>query len=216
MSVAAAIRSMIAAGLTIEQALIAVEAMEQAKGTRSAAAERQRRYRERQKAGAVTSRDVTSVTSVTSVTPEVPPIKETSPTPPKENYPLSSEPTVLRCGSARKHEWPADFCEQLWAIYPRKTEKKAGIEALTRLHRADRLAWTDLIGGVEALADSDPQFVPALGRWLRGERWKDERPPARPPPFREAKNNRSLIDGLDEIQRRFPDVPEPGYPRLAG
>jgi hypothetical protein len=143
-----------------------------------------------------------------------PQIKETSPRPPKENYPLSSEPSVLRCGSARRHDWPEDFCEQLWAIYPRKTEKKAGIDALTRLHRSDRLAWPDLIGGVEALADSDPQFVPALGRWLRGERWKDERPAARPPPFREAKRN-SLLDGLDEIERRFaPNVQQ--FPRIAG
>jgi hypothetical protein len=36
----------------------------------------------------------------------------------------------------------------------------------------------------------------------------------RAPPAR-ARNTRSLIDGLDEIERRFSDVP-PAYPRLAG
>lgn len=145
---------------------------------------------------------------------EVPPIKETSPTPPKENYPLSSEPTVLRCGSARRHEWPADFAEQIWAIYPRKTEKKAGMEALARLHHADRVAWTDVVAGVEAMFEADPQFVPALARWIRGERWKDERPAARPPPHRQAKPN-SLLDGLEEIENlRFGSNVQP-FARIA-
>ena len=127
-----------------------------------------------------------------------PPIKETSPRPPKENYPLSSEPSVPRCESARRNVWPEGFAEQLWSIYPRKTEKKAGMEALDRLHRADRTAWGDIIGGVEAMAEADPQFIPALARWLRGERWKDERPAGRAPPGREPKRN-SLLEGLEEI-----------------
>lgn len=211
MSVAAAIRGMLDAGLSIDQALIAVEAMENARG-KSTGAKRQAAYRERLKAKSVTSRDVTSVT----VTDENPPIKETSPTPPKENYPLSSDPTGLRCLSARKHAWPDDFADQVWSAYPRKTEKKAGIEALARIHRADRVAWPDLVSGIEGLGDSDPQFVPALARWLKGERWKDERPQARPPPHRQAKRNTAL-DGLDELERRFSaNVQQPPHLRIAG
>lgn len=126
------------------------------------------------------------------------PLQKKAPQTPKENYPLSSEPSVPRCESARRHVWPENFAGQLWSIYPRKTEKKAGMEALDRLHRADRTAWGDIIGGVEAMAEADPQFVPALARWLRGERWKDERPAGRAPPGREPKRN-SLLEGLDEI-----------------
>jgi hypothetical protein len=74
MSVAAAIRTMLAAGLTIDQALIAVEALEQAKGSRSAGAERQARYRERQRASLVTSRDACDVTDEATLPPPVPPL----------------------------------------------------------------------------------------------------------------------------------------------
>lgn len=117
--------------------------------------------------------------------------------------------------AARRHVWPEDFVDQVWAHFPRKTEKKTGVDALQRLHRADRVAWADLMAGLDGLAGCDPQFVPALARWIKGERWKDERPASRSPPTI-ARNNRSLIDGLDEIERRFSDVPAPTYPRLAG
>lgn len=117
--------------------------------------------------------------------------------------------------AARRHEWPDDFVDQVWSRFPRKTEKKLGVDALQRLHRADRVAWPDVRAGLDALAGCDPQYVPALARWIKGERWKDERPSSRSPPAL-ARNNRSLIDGLDEIERRFSDVPAPTYPRLAG
>ncbi len=211
MSLVRTIDAMVAAGCSPEQLAAVVRAhaaadQERLEAKRAADAERQRKSR--------LSRNVT-VTECDECDDS--PIKETSPRPPKENYPLSSEPTVPRCDSARRHEWPVDFAEQVWSIYPRKTEKKLGMEALARLHRSDRLAWVELVEGVETLFGCDPQFVPALARWLKGERWKDERPIAKPPPSgKPERNTRSLIDGLDEIERRFSDVPPAAYPRLAG
>src|SRR5690349_9312980 len=91
MSTAAAIRTMLAAGLSIEQALVAVEAMESSRG-KSSGAKRQAAYRERLKAKAVTSRDVTSVTTVTpeseTLPPPVSPLSP-SPRPLTQNPPLS-------------------------------------------------------------------------------------------------------------------------------
>lgn len=63
MSTAAAIRGMLAAGLTVEQALIAVEQMEQAKGSAAKSnAERQAAWRARQKAVTNNGNNVTPVT----------------------------------------------------------------------------------------------------------------------------------------------------------
>lgn len=90
MSTAAAIRKMLSDGLTIDQALIAIDAIEQAK-PRSSGAERQARYRERQKASLVTSRDVTPVTNVTPEAETLPPPASPlfpSPTPLTQNPPI--------------------------------------------------------------------------------------------------------------------------------
>lgn len=98
MSVATAIRGMLAAGLTIEQALIAVEAMEHVKGARSSGAERQARYRDRQKASLVTSHNVTDVTTVTPEAEILPPPVSPlfpSPQPLTKNPPLSPTNTPL-------------------------------------------------------------------------------------------------------------------------
>lgn len=81
----------------------------------------------------------------------------------------------------RKHAWPDDFCDQVWAIFPKHVEKKAGMDALKAVHRADKLDWQTLSNAITSLAATcDPQFVPALHRWLKGERWTDQRPLAKP------------------------------------
>ncbi len=104
MSTAAAIRQMLAAGLTIEQALIAVEAMEQHAPTpepvvveRSvgASALRMRRLRERRHEASQVTDCVTCDVTVTK--------KESSPTPPKEKTtPLPQEPSVPSSSPAAK------------------------------------------------------------------------------------------------------------------
>jgi hypothetical protein len=169
------LEAMMAAGCSAEQ-LVAVarahEAVEQDRVAqrRAADAERQRRSR--------LSRNVT-------VTPRdgcdgTPPKKETSPTPPKEKTtPSLSEAALPR--TERKHAWPDDFCDQVWSIFPKHVEKKAGMDALKAVHRADKLDWQTLTTAITSLAATcEPQFVPALHRWLKGERWTDQRPVAKP------------------------------------
>jgi hypothetical protein len=113
MSVAAAIRQMLAAGLTVEQALVAVEAMEQSAASekqRSSGAVRQARYRER-KALLVTLQASQVTESVTSDACAVAEQKEKSPTPPirktttpnhpSDDLPLSPETAPRKAKRAK-------------------------------------------------------------------------------------------------------------------
>lgn len=106
------------------------------------------------------------------------------------------KPTSLRSvesESARKHPWPSNYQDVVWSLYPKKAEKKPSIAYLEKLYRADNLPFETITAGIAALSKnlSDPQFAPALHRWLKNERWDDEyqaRPPvqARPQPRQSA------------------------------
>lgn len=92
MSIVAAIRSMMDKGFTVEQALLAAEAFEEAQqqAVRSAGAERQQRYRDRLKASRVTDSDACDVT----VTPSAPSSPEKrDPTPQETLTPPSPPPS---------------------------------------------------------------------------------------------------------------------------
>lgn len=180
MSLVTTLEAMTAAGCTPEQMLAVVRAHETAEASRSddrraKAAERQRRSRLSRNV-TVTERDACDAT---------PPKKETSPEPPKEKTtPSPSEPSALRAAVARRNPWPANFGDLIWQRYPKRVDKKAGMAALDAEHRRDRLPWDHLIAGIDRLiANTEPQFVPSLERWLKKERWNDEygRRPTGPP-----------------------------------
>ena len=124
MSIAALVRTLLDANVSADVIVAAVEAVESrpagaaAEERRSAAAERQARYRER-KAEAVTlgitsvTNPVTCITSVTSVTAK----ESVSPTPPsKENNPPSKNPPLGgQKGSRLSPDWQPSSAEQLFA-----------------------------------------------------------------------------------------------------
>lgn len=198
-AIAAAIASMRAKGfadsdiLDIVADMAAAEAVSKTSG-RTARQERNARYYASKKRLNASYSDAQGAV-------DNPPTKETSPRPPKENYPLSSEPTVLRSESARRHDWPADFAERVWSIYPRKTEKQPGMAALAELHRKDLLDWQTLVEGIEALAANvEPKFAPALHRWLKKARWTDQHAPqARAGPNRGPSKYDRLDDAFGDI-----------------
>jgi uncharacterized protein YdaU (DUF1376 family) len=115
----------------------------------------------------------------------------------------------------RKPEWPSDYRDQVWALYPKHTEKKDGMAALDALHRADKLPWDVLRSGIERFKAhlSDPQFAPALHRWLKKELWNDEYPPrsTAPPPRPERREpvskNPFVADLLENMDPRH-DTPD--------
>ena len=175
---AAVLRELMAAGLSGDALLAACERIEEscpveAGPLRSARQERNRRYY-------VSKRLKASYSDVSDANSDgvIPPEKKVSPDPSKKTTPLSSEPSVLRCDRPRRHFWPEGFADLVWSIYPRKTEKQAGMLALAKLHQADRLDWQILTDGIRGLAAAveDPKFAPALHRWLRAERWNDQYP----------------------------------------
>lgn len=152
-------------GLTIDQAIELFDAMTVKEP--SAAARRQRAYRERQ---AIT-RDVTdnATRDATQVTqpppsPSLPP--QTPPT-----HPLAPPDITTR---AREEAAFGRF----WSAYPRKTSKADARKAFAKAWR--KLPPMDeeqiLTGGLErAKANwTDAQFIPHAATWLNGERWNDE------------------------------------------
>lgn len=142
MSTAAAIRQMLAAGLTIEQALIAVEAMEQhAKAPEpvvverpvGASAIRMRRLRERRHEASQVTNSVTSDVTVTQ--------KEKSPTPPKEKTtPLPQTPSVSESSPAiDKPEKPKRATRLGSDWLPSDRNRSDAIEAGVPLAMIDRM-----------------------------------------------------------------------------
>ena len=101
MSVTAAIRRMIDAGLSVEQALTAAECFEAEMPTRSKAAERQARYRERNKASQTVTRDACDEKSA----PLDPPPNVPGPL----NTPPYNPPQKQEKGSARGRRLPEDW-----------------------------------------------------------------------------------------------------------
>lgn len=209
MSIAAAIEAMRAKGIADSDILDIVAHMASAEvvtaPARTARQERNARYyasKKRLKASETSESDAS----------DLPLQKKVSPNPSKKTTPSISEAALPR--SERKHAWPDDFAEQVWSLFPKHVEKKAGIEALKAVHRSDKLDWEVLTAAIRSLAATcEPKFVPALHRWLRGERWNDQRPEQRPgagPPQRRtfsqiARESAAELGQIDERHRQADD-----------
>lgn len=76
----------------------------------------------------------------------------------------------------RLNDWPDDYREQFWKVYPRKVAKKPAMKELDRIYKADNVPFFDLINGVKLLVrlDLDPEFIKHPDSWLRNERWNDD------------------------------------------
>jgi len=77
----------------------------------------------------------------------------------------------------------SDPFEEWWAIYPRKTAKKAARHAWTKVHKPlakQKLTLADLMDRTRTFAasvvDREPDKIPHGSTWLNGERWTDELP----------------------------------------
>jgi hypothetical protein len=200
MSIATLIRQMTEAGAPPEAIALAVEAIEAAQNKDQArrAAQRERTRRHREKADASRYGNVT--VTPCNVTPPAP--SSSSPTPPTTTTPPSGDER-----ETREHVWPADWREQCWRAYGKRTGRKKGDDRLTLVYRADRLSFDVLLTGLRAATSSvsDPHFLPELERWLREERWNDEHlplcaPAARsPPPVNGHHRPRSTADIATQI-----------------
>lgn len=187
MSVAAAIRQMLAAGLTIDQALTAVEAMEANAATaanggqdgRTARQERNRRYYEKRlkasenrlnKTNSDDSDALRRNSDVSDAEPaeasrahvvsclEVKEVKKVK----KDTLPTcpSDTPVPIRSAKPRKplpEGWPADGFAQWWAIYPRRTAKGDAEKAFAAVARRADATFDALMDATRAFARSPPE-----------------------------------------------------------
>ncbi|MDH7790713.1 hypothetical protein [Ochrobactrum sp. AN78] len=170
MSISSAIRRMLEAGLTIEQALIASEAMEQEiKPARTARQDRNRRYYEKkasEKRLNKTEQDVSDVSDVVS------PKKETSPTPPKEK----TTPSTISEANASSISLETEFEQQFWPAYPRRVGKGQALKAFRAARKQNDIE--TIMAGVRRYAGSrqgeSPEFTKHASTWLNGQCWLDE------------------------------------------
>jgi hypothetical protein len=82
----------------------------------------------------------------------------------------------------RAYAWPDDYQERVWDLYPKKAEKKDSMAALEAVYRTDKTPFEIIMAGIDKLISHvEPQFHPALHRWLKKERWNDEYQTRGPP-----------------------------------
>ncbi|QIG68247.1 DNA replication protein [Rhizobium phage RHph_Y1_10] len=187
------LRAMLAAGCSAEQIVAAAENEEAAKAERLATkraqnAERQRKFRERNKSNALHG-----VTSVTDPSPE-----GSSPTPPSPNpQPLPPSPPKGGSSPADK-QLTAEFESEFWPRYPNKVGKPVALKSYLKARKDATTA--EILGGLDAYVrktDDRPWCNPST--WLNQSRWTDR--PAqvvRQQPHRE----RTILDAIDERMER--------------
>jgi hypothetical protein len=107
----------------------------------------------------------------------------------------------------RKHPWPENHAEQIWAEYGKPVDKKAGLAALDAIRRADRVAYETVLNGVrEQVRHVEPKYRPSLERWLKKERWNDHYPVGPPRPSRPIQNGN--VAALKTIlEQKLPHAP---------
>lgn len=163
--IAAALKHMIAAGMDADAIVDAVADMEACQPHRSKAAERQARYRERNKASQVTVSDDCDGEQ------KDPFDKETPPVPPKEiNIPKKTPPIV-----------PPGF-EEFWELYRIKKGRKTAITAFSKaIKRVELRAMLEAVKRYQAVTEQKFQLHPTT--WLNQDRWTDDHSePATGPP----------------------------------
>lgn len=227
-AVAQAIRGMMAAGLTLDQALLAIEKMDEAKRSSGKSnAERQAAWRARQKA--VTSNE-SNARNVTSVM-ETPPYTEDARTyaePEPTNTTNKGKNDILTDISKIPAEKPDLGFDAAWQAYPRRQGGNSRKNAEVRYRKAVKSGAEPeaILAGVRAYAEhcdatgkTGTEFVKTAEAWLNGHLWESDwsislsRPG---PPHRQAKRNTAL-DGLDELERRYSaNVQQPSFLRIAG
>lgn len=127
-------------------------------------ADRQKRFRDRQRNDDSNAKS-NGVTSVTSKQPDTETDTETE-----------VEKKETRA-SALPDDWPTDFREQFWKLYPNKVGKPKALAKLERVaKRAVHVPWAEIMDGLERYIRSKPPDRPWLNpeTFINQERWADQ------------------------------------------
>ena len=74
-------------------------------------------------------------------------------------------------------DWPADYREQFWHLYPKKEDKKIALKALDKVAFAGKTKWADLIDGTARYLKSETVqngFIKMPATFINAESWKNE------------------------------------------
>ena len=74
-------------------------------------------------------------------------------------------------------DWPADYREQFWRLYPKKEDKKTALKALDKIAFAGKTKWSDIMAGVDRYIRSDKVkdgFIKMPATFINAESWKNE------------------------------------------
>lgn len=111
------------------------------------------------------------------------------------NLEPSPEPST-RTRKRKTAEWPSDFREQFWKLYPKKRgdSRKAAYVKLEKVERDDEVEFSTIMSGLRCYADrmnaeikKDPKnerFIAAASVWINQARWETERPGETQPVYR--------------------------------
>lgn len=75
-------------------------------------------------------------------------------------------------------DWPADYQDQFWAAYPRRTEKKAAIAKLEAVKKSGKIPWEAFLAAVRRyarhVAGTEDRYIKHPMTWLNRGCWDDE------------------------------------------
>ena len=100
--------------------------------------------------------------------------RNVSETPPETETETETETEKKETSLRSVDDWPNDFQEAFWKLYPRKFGKRGAIKELERVRKLG-VPWEKLISAVAAYAaTADPQFTKHPKTWLSNGCWDDE------------------------------------------
>jgi hypothetical protein len=202
-----ALKKMATMGLTLEQAIEIMEAME-TKPARSANAERQARFRAKRRES-VTGNVTCGVTDNVTAPPSPPPeTKAVSPAPPS----VKTQTTTLAPTPPIVPPAPRSDFDLFWSAYPRKVAKADAAKAFDRARKRANLS--AVLDGLDRClpiwAQTDREFIPHPATWLNRDGWLDELTPPSPRPKsfleidreRDDAQNRGALLALEIMKER--------------
>jgi len=77
--------------------------------------------------------------------------------------------------SALGPDWPPDFADKFWGVFPNKVGRKAALDKLERIGKTRRVSFEELMAGLHGYVrktDDRPWCNPLT--WLNQERWTDQ------------------------------------------
>lgn len=74
-------------------------------------------------------------------------------------------------------DWPPDFENKWWKIYPRREDKKDAMVSLNKIAKAGKTPWVELVEGTQHYANhmrgKEIKFIKLPATFLNAESWKN-------------------------------------------